>query len=106
MDGIKFEQGAIKTESRSSCADAGDFCGSMGCSYFPGMNAKAQAIFICRFVGESHGKSKAPIEPRQSRKRESRNLATKAQRGRAATKVEPEFSPRRSRRARSSELNY
>jgi hypothetical protein len=68
MDGIKFEQGAIKTEGRSSCADAGDFCGSMGCSYFRGMNAKAQAIFICRFVGESYGKSKAVIEPRQSRK--------------------------------------
>jgi hypothetical protein len=32
------------------------------------MNAKAQAIFICRFVGESYGKSKAVIEPRQSRK--------------------------------------
>jgi hypothetical protein len=39
MDGIKLEQGAIKTESRSPWPDAGDFRASMGCSYFSGMNA-------------------------------------------------------------------
>jgi hypothetical protein len=73
MDGIKFEQGAIKTESRSSCADAGDFCGSMGCSYFPGMNAKAQAIFICRFVGESWEKQGAHRAAAKPQKREQKS---------------------------------
>jgi hypothetical protein len=30
MDGIKFEQGTIKTESRSRCSGTGDFRESMG----------------------------------------------------------------------------
>jgi hypothetical protein len=90
MDGIKFEQGTIKTERRSRCPETSDCCGSMemflferneyvlaglifdhpvhlrlsGCAFELRFSVAAEivvTIFICAFLGESDCKSKPPI---------------------------------------------